>query len=130
MNSIVVYRILIVSWFIILASGLTAQKPAIDLISSHRQNRHPEAIIDTGYAVTPLFRDGFLTPTAPVQNKNSYLREETEKKKRRQIGPSFDSIFQKEETRSPSREESPVDTSFSNRKFNPIVIIFFITALK
>ena len=130
MNSIVVYRILIVSWFIILASGLTAQKPAIDLISSHRQYRHPEAIIDTGYAVTPLFRDGFLTPTAPDQNHKSYPREETEKKKRRQIGPSFDSIFQKEEKRIPSREESPVDTSFSKRKLYPIVIIFFITALK
>jgi len=132
MNSIVVYRILIVSWFIILASGLTAQKPAIDLISSHRQYRHPEAIIDTGYAVTPLFRDGFLTPTAPDQNhyKHPYQREETEKKKRRQIGPSFDSIFQKEETRAPSREKSPVDTSFSSKKFNPIRIIIYITALK
>ena len=128
MNSIVVYRIIIVSWFIILASGLTAQKPAIDLISSHRQYRHPEAIIDTGYAVTPLFRDGFLTPTAPDQNP--YLREETEKKKRRQIGPSFDSIFQKEETKAPSRDKSPVDTSFFSRKFNPIKIIIYITALK
>ena len=128
MNSIVVYRILIVSWFIILASGLTAQKPAIDLISSHRQYRHPEAIIDTGYAVTPLFKDGFLTPTAPDQN--SYQGEKTEKKKRRQIGPSFDSIFQKEETRAPSRDKSPIDTSFFSRKFNPIKIIIYITALK
>jgi len=128
MNSIVVYRIVIVSWFIILASGLTAQKPAIDLISSHRQYRHPEAIIDTGYAVTPLLKDGFLTPTPAVQNQN--LRYETEKKKRRQIGPSLDSIFQKEENKNPKQEKSPVKVSLFDKRFNPIKIIIYITALK
>ena len=107
----------------ILASGLTAQKPAIDLISSNRQNRHPEAIIDTGYAVTPLFTDGFFTPTAPTQKHNPYLEEDTEKKKRRQIGPSLDSIFHKEETSSPSREKSLIYNSILNKKINTIKII-------
>ncbi len=128
MNSIVVYRILIVIWFLITASGLAAQKPAIDLISSHRQYKHPEAIIDTGYSVTPLLRDGFLTPTPAVQNQN--LRDVTEKKKRRQIGPSLDSIFQKEETKNPTREKSPTKISLYSRRFNPIKIIIYITALK
>jgi len=111
-----------------LASGLTAQKPAIDLISSHRQYKHPEAIIDTGYAATPLLREGFLTPTPAVQN--TYLRDESEKKKRRQIGPSLDSIFQKEETKKPTQEKSSVNNSLSSFRFNPIKIIIYITALK
>lgn len=128
MNSIVVYRILIVSCFLTLASGLAAQKPAIDLISSHRQYRHPEAIIDTGYAATPLLREGFLTPSPAVQS--SYQRDEPEKKKRRQIGPSLDSLFQKEETKSPREEKSPVNNSLFSHRVNPIKIIIYITALK
>ena len=111
-----------------LASGLTAQKPAIDLISSHRQYKHPEAIIDTGYAATPLLREGFLTPTPAIQSPNQ--RNEPEKKKRRQIGPSLDSIFQKEETKNPPEEKEPVNNSLFSHRFNPIKIIIYITALK
>ena len=128
MNNIVVYRILIVSWFLILASGLTAQKPAIDLISSHHQYRHPEAIVDTGYNVHPRVRDAVLTQLPPVQNQD--LASESVKKRRRQIGPSLDSIFQKEETRASGKEKSPVKISLFDRRYNPIKILVYITALK
>jgi len=128
MKSIVVYKIVILSWFLILSTGLQAQKPAIDLISSHHQYRHPEAIIDTGYAVNPPVREAVLTQVSPAQNKS--LAGESGKKKRRQIGPSFDSIFQKEEPRTPTREKVPSKNSSFNRRFNPIKILIYITALK
>jgi len=128
MNSIVVYRILIISWFLILASGLTAQKPAIDLISSHQQNGHPEAIIDTSYATNPPVRDFFFTPTPPVSKQNP--RAETEKKKRRQIGPSLDSLFQKEDSGDIKQEKAPLKISLFNRKYNPIKFLIYIIALK
>ena len=111
-----------------MAKGLEAQKPAIDLISSHQQNRHPEAIIDTGYAANPSVRDGFLTPTPPVQKQNQ--RYETEKKKRRQIGPSLDSLFQKEDSEEIKQEKAPMKISLIYRKFNPIKFLIYITALK
>ncbi len=128
MKSIVVYRIIIVTGFLILTTGLTAQKPAIDLISSHQQYRHPEAIIDTGYAVNPLVRKPALVQVPTAQNQN--LTDESGKKKRRQIGPSFDSIFQKKETESTMHEKPPVKISLFNRKYNPIRIFIYITAFK
>jgi len=128
MKSIVVYKIAILSWFLILSTGLMAQKPAIDLISSHRQYRHPEAIIDTGSAVNPQVREAVLNQVPPAQNQR--LTDESGKKRRRQIGPSLDSIFQKEETRTPARQKSPAKKSIFNRRFNPIKILIYITALK
>jgi len=128
MNSIVVYRILILSWFLILASGLSAQKPAIDLISSHQQKGHPEAIADTSHAANPPVRDFFFTPTPPVSKQNQ--RVETEKKKRRQIGPSIDSLFQKEDSGEIKKEKAPIKTSLFNRRYNPIRFLIYITAFK
>ena len=128
MKSIVVYKIIILTCFLILAAGLKAQKPAIDLISSHHQYRHPEAIIDTGYAVNPPVREAVLRQVPPAQNKN--LSGESGKKRRRQIGPSLDSIFQKEEARPPAKEKSQAKTSLFNKRYNPIKILFYITALK
>lgn len=96
MKSIVVYIVVFLSWFLIPGTELMAQKPAIDLISSHQQYRHPEAIIDTGYAVNPPVREAVLTKTPPVQDQK--VKGETGKKKRRQIGPSLDTLFQKEES--------------------------------
>ena len=128
MESIVVYRIIIVTGFLILTTGLTAQKPAIDLISSHQQYRHPEAIIDTGYAVNPLVREPTLVQVPPAQNQD--LTDESGKKKRRQIGPSFDSIFQKKKTERTMHEKPPVKISLFNRKYIPIKIFIYITALK
>lgn len=128
MKSIVVYKLIIVTGLLILTTGLTAQKPAIDLISSHQQYRHPEAIIDTGYAGKSLVREPTLVQVPPAQNQN--LTGESGKKKRRQIGPSLDSIFQKKKTGSTTQEKPPVKTSLFNRKYNPIKIFICITALK
>jgi hypothetical protein len=128
MNSIVVYRIIIASGFLILATGLLAQKPAIDLISSHQQFRHPEAIIDTGFAANPLVREAILIKTPPAENKK--LKGEPEKKRRRQIGPSLDSLFQKEDNDNIKQEKQPVKISFFNRKYNPIKFLIYITAFK
>jgi hypothetical protein len=127
MKSIVVYRILVLGCFLLFVSGLAAQKPAIDLISSQHQHRHPEAIADTAYVVNPPVREGFLTPAPPVQNKKSSLREH--KQKRRQIGPSLDSLFQKEEGRTSSREQSPAKSSMLKKRFHPLRLIIFIIAL-
>jgi hypothetical protein len=128
MNSIVVYRIIIASGFLILATGLLAQKPAIDLISSHRQYRHPEAIIDTGYTVNPPVREAVLTQLPPAQKQN--LKGESVKKKRRQIGPSLDSLFQKEDNGNIKQEKQPLKISLFNRKYNPIKFLIYITAFK
>ena len=128
MKSIVVYRTLFLSCFLLLALGLTAQKPAIDLISSQHQHRHPEAMADTVNVVNPPVREGFLTPAPPVQKQKSSLNKN--KKKRRQIGPSLDSLFQRAESRTSSREQSPAKSSLLKKRFNPLRLIIFITALK
>ena len=128
MRSIVVYKMIIVIGALILAKGLAAQKPAIDLISSHQQNRHPEAIIDTGYSVNPLVREMILIETPPAENKK--LKGESEKKTRRQIGPSLDSLFQKEDNDNIKQEKQPVKISLFNRKYNPIKFLIYIIAIK
>jgi hypothetical protein len=128
MKGIVVYKMIIVIGALILATGLKAQKPAIDLISSHQQNRHPEAIIDTGYAVNPPVREAILIKTPPVENKK--MKGESEKKRRRQIGPSLDSLFQKKDKGNIKQEKQAVKTSLFNRKYNPIKFLIYIIALK
>jgi len=128
MKSIVVYKIIIVIGALILATGLTAQKPTIDLITSHQQHKHPEAIIDTGYAKNPLIREPVLVQAPPVHNQN--LTAESDKKRRRQIGPSLDSIFQKKDSASSTRQEKPAKISLKKIKLNPIKILIYIIALK
>jgi hypothetical protein len=128
MKRIVVYKMIIVIGALILAKGLAAQKPAIDLISSHQQNRHPEAIIDTGYSANPLVREVILIETPPAENKK--LKGESEKKTRRQIGPSLDSLFQKEDNDNIKQEKQPVKISLFNRKYNPIKFLIYIIAIK
>jgi len=128
MISIVVYRMIILGGALLLATGLAAQKPAIDLISSHHQYKHPEAIIDTGYAVNPLARVPVLMEATTPQTQNK--PKEAERKPRRQIGPSFDSIFFRTESEDSSKEKSPVKISLFNRKYNPVKIFISIIALK
>ena len=127
MNNIVVYIITLLACLLIPNTGLMAQKPAIDLISSHHHYKHPEAIIDTGYTVNPPVREAVLNQPTPVQDQEAKAR--SEKKKRRQIGPSLDSLFQKEEIKTPPREKSPAKVKFFSRKFNPLKILIFITAI-
>ena len=128
MNYIVVYRITILSCFLLLSTGLTAQKPEGDLILTHHQLKHAEAICDTVSVINQPVRQGFFTPSPAVQNQKSSLKAEN--KKRSQIGSSFDSLFQREESSSSSREQSPAKNSLLNKRYNPLKIILFITALK
>ena len=128
MKSIVVYKMIILIGALILASGLMAQKPVVDLVSSHHQNKRPEAIIDTGYAVNPLVRAPLILQAPPSQNEK--MTEESEKKRRRQIGPSIDSLFQNKEAERKSQEKVPVKTSLFNSKYNPIKILIYIIVLK
>lgn len=128
MKSIVVYRMTILIGALMLSGTLMAQKPAIDLISSHQQYRHPEALVDTAYAMNPALRDAEITEAPRPQEVKS--KDETRKKKRRQIGPSLDSLFQKEEAKTPEREDSTAKISYINKRFNPLKIMIFIIAKK
>jgi len=128
MNSIVVYKMISFSGALLLACGLSAQKPAIDLISSNQQYKHPEAIVDTGYAMNPAEVVPVLIQLPPTLNQK--LPEESEKKKRRQIGPSLDSLFQKEDGGSTKQVEAPLKISLFDKTSNPLRIFIYINALK
>lgn len=128
MRNIVVNKIIVLTGFLLLTTGVIAQKPAIDLISSHQQNRHPEAIIDTGKNVNPLVMEPDSLQLSPAQNQN--LATESVKKRRRQIGPSLDSIFHKGENDRSKREKSTVNISLFFKKYYSLRIFIYITALK
>ena len=128
MKSIVVNKLIVATVFLIFTAGLYGQKPAIDLISSHQQYRHPEAIIDTGSNVTPIVRVQDSSKFPPAQNENRKI--ETDKKRRRQIGPSLDSIFQKEKIKRNTPEKPHVNISLLFRKYYSLRIFIYITALK
>lgn len=112
----------------ILASALSAQKPAIDLITSHQQYKHPEAIIDTGYAMNPPVADSL--PVQVRSTPNQDLKGKAKKKRHRQIGPSLDSLFHNREAERRSRKESPEKTTSYRKKYNPLNIYLHIIALK
>ena len=128
MKSIVVYIIGFLTCFLLHSGALMAQKPAFDLISSNHRYRHPEVIMDTSYKVNPSVREAVLKPQPQVQDQKVTAR--SERKKRRQIGPSLDSLFHKEESKAPSREKAQMKISFLNKRINPINILIKITALK
>jgi hypothetical protein len=128
MKSIVVNRIIIVTGFLVMSALLEAQKPGIDLISTYQQNRHPEAIIDTGYAMNPSAREPIEIVAPPVQNQQNDGK--CEKKRHRQLGPSLDTIFQKEENKNVGKDKKPVRISLLHRKNNPLKILIYITAIK
>jgi hypothetical protein len=127
MKSIVVYKITIVTGFLFLATLLEAQKTGIDLISTFQQSRHPEAIIDTGSALNPTIRKTAKFEVPSVQKQN--MTVQYEKKSSRMLGPSFDSLFHKEEHEKAHREKSAAKISFLNRKFNPLKILIYITTI-
>lgn len=113
--------------FLTWVSTLAAQKPAIDLISSHQHYRHPEAIIDTGFSIHPKNYETIFIHPAPV--KEQKLKDESGKKKSRQIGPSFDSIFQKKEGSDRKQKKSRLNTFLFSRRINPFRILIYISAL-
>jgi len=128
MKSIVVNKLIVAAVFLIAAAGLEGQKPAIDLISSHQQYRHPEAIIDTGSNVTNLVRVQDSLNIPPAQNENRKI--EPEKKSRHQIGPSLDSIFQKEKDKRNNSEKQAVKFPQILKQYHFLKFFIYITALK
>jgi len=127
MKCIVVYRITILVGVLLLTSELAAQKPTIDLITSHHLHRHPESMIDTAYAANPLVREPVPAQAPPVGNQTEAT--ESDKKRRRQIGPSLDSLFQKKDSTSTVRQKTTVKISLLNKRFSPIKILIYIIAL-
>ena len=128
MKSIVVYKIISLTGFLLLSTGLLAQKPAIDLISANHQYRHPESITDTSNTVDPAVRDAVLNTIPPAKEQKNTSK--VERKKRRQIGPSLDSLFHNEESNSHTREKNQAQILFLNKRLNPVKFIIYITAIK
>jgi hypothetical protein len=127
MKNIVVYILTVVAVFLMATTGLQGQKPAIDLISSHQQYRHPEAIIDTGnHAISvAMVQDSLIIPSS----RNENLKLETEKKRSRQIGPSFESIFHKETNKGNATKTTEWKISRLKRQYQFLKILIYITAL-
>jgi len=128
MNNIVLYKIIQIVGFLALATAMTAQKPAIDLIPSSHQIMHSEAIIDTSYAIDSLIRMNSYAQPPADQTENVPI--ENVKKERRQIGPSMDSLFRKPETKKMQSTRKTWRISIYIRKFNPVKFFISITALK
>ena len=112
----------------ILATALSAQKPAIDLITSNQQYKHPEAIIDTGYYVNPPVADSLLVQ--PRLTPKQDQKGKAKKKRHRQIGPSLDSLFQNRKAADRPKKESPEKITSYRKKYNPLNIYLHIIALK
>jgi hypothetical protein len=112
----------------ILASALSAQKPAIDLITSNQQYKHPEAIMDTAYAVNPPVADSLMVQDRSARDHD--LKENIKKNRRWQIGPSLDSLFQNRDSGKKSKKEVPARIASKRMKYNPLYIILTIIALK
>jgi hypothetical protein len=108
---------------LILAQSLSAQKPAIDLIPSSHQFVQPKAIVDTSFVLDSMVHKNV--------HKNTYAQPPAVKeKKRRQIGPSMDSLLRKPETRKAESIKAPGSISLYIRKFNPLKFFITIIALK
>jgi len=128
MRNIVVYKIVIAIGVLTRISTLAAQKPAIDLISSHQQYRHPEAVIDTGFSIHPTNHETIFIQPAP--KKEQKLKDESGKKKPRQIGPSFDSIFHNKEDADSKQKKIKTKSSLHSRSISLFRLLIYITALK
>jgi len=104
---------------LVLAISLSAQKPAIDLIPSSQHFTQPEAIVDTSFALDSLVYKSKYDQAPAVQ-----------KKVRRQIGPSIDSLLRKPESRNTKSIKTTGSISLYIRKFNPVKFFISIIALK
>ena len=107
---------------------LYGQKPAIKLLPSSHHYMHPEAMIDTSYANDSLLK--YVPGPLPQLIDIDTLKTDPVKKVRRQIGPSFDSIFNKEEARRFSGGHRSNIFPLHIKYLNPIKLFIHITALK
>ena len=128
MRNIVLYKIGLLAGFLMFGIVLNGQKPAINLLPSSHHYMHPEPMIDTSSA-----KDSFSVYIPKIQshsNKTDTLIRVTEKKLRPQIGPSLDSVLEKEKTRKLSGRIKSKSFPQHIMYLNPIKLFIYITALK
>lgn len=103
------------------------QKPAIDLLPSSHQYKHPAAIIDTSFANDTLT---FLAPfQEPDSSASDSLMFKKEKKRHFQFGLNLDSILHKGEVRKNQVGTRSGLFPLFIKKLNPIKLFIYITAL-
>jgi hypothetical protein len=127
MNNIVLYRLFLSMGILVLATSLAAQKPNIDLIPSSHQILPTEAVIDTSRALDSLIQNSYLLDPGVQENPGPDVQV---KKKRRQIGPSIDSLLRKPESKKAVSERPAGKLSLYIRQFNPIRFFIRISAIK
>ena len=128
MRNIVVYKIVLMAGMLMTITILYGQKPTISLLPSSHYYMHPEATIDTSFANDSLYK--YIPSPLPQFIDIDTLKADPVKKVRRQIGPSFDSIFNKEETRRFSGGLRSNIFPVHIKYLNPIKLFIHITALK
>ena len=107
---------------------LNGQKPTISLLPSSHHYMHPEAMIDTSLSNDSLLK--YIPSPLPQYFDIDTLKADPKKKVRRQIGPSFDSIFNKEENQRVSSGIRSKSFPLHIKFLNPINLFIHITALK
>jgi len=112
---------------LMIISMLTGQKPAIDLLPSSHQYKHPAAIVDTSSANDTL--TGIIFLQRPQTIDTDTLKTETEKKNHFQFGLNLDSIFKNGEFRKIQKGKSSGLFPKQIKIINPIKLFIFITAL-
>jgi hypothetical protein len=128
MKNIVLYKIVLMAGMLMTITILNGQKPTISLLPSSHHYMHPEAMIDTSITSDSLAQ--FFPCPLPQFNEDDILKADPVKKVRRQIGPSFDSIFNKEEARRISGGNGSNSFPLYMKYLNPIKLFIHITALK
>ncbi len=106
---------------------LYGQKQTIKLLPTSFHYMHPEAMIDTSFANDSLYK--YVPSPLPQFFDIDTLKADPKKKVRRQIGPSFDSIFNKEETRRFSGGLRSISIPLHIKFLNPIKLFIHISAL-
>jgi hypothetical protein len=128
MRNIVLYKIVLLAGMLMTITILHGQKPTLRLLPSSHQYMHPEPRIDTSFTNDSLSK--YIPSPTPKYFDIDTLKADPVKKVRRQIGPSFDSIFNKEETQRISRGIRSRSFPLHIKFLNPINLFIHITALK
>ena len=128
MRNIVVYKIVLMAGMLMTITILYGQKPTISLLPSSHHYVQREAKIDTSFNSDSLFK--YVPSPLPLFIDIDTLKADPVKKVRRQIGPSFDSIFNKEEARRFSGGHRSNSFPLHIKYLNPIKLFIYITALK
>lgn len=127
MRNIVLYKIVLMAGMLMTITILYGQKQTIKLLPTSHHYMHPEAMIDTSFANDSLYK--YVPSPLPQFFDIDTLKADPKKKVRRQIGPSFDSIFNKEETRRFSGGLRSISIPLHIKFLNPIKLFIHISAL-